>query len=141
MATSAFWYGKGLKHIGSDINWLTDTIKFLVCTSSYTPSQDTHEFVSDITNEVTASGYARQTITSPTVTFTSPNVIYGCASPISIASVTMTGRYAVFFKSTGTDSTSPLIGYQNAGIDISSTSPGNWLFTEDASGLFTITRS
>lgn len=35
----------------------TDTIKVKLVTSAYTPNQDTHTKVSDVTSEVTGSGY------------------------------------------------------------------------------------
>ena len=35
----------------------TDTIKVLLVTSAYTPDQDTHTKHSDVTNEVSGTGY------------------------------------------------------------------------------------
>jgi hypothetical protein len=39
------------------VDYLSDTIKMSLHTSSYTPNLDTHETVSDLTNEVTGTGY------------------------------------------------------------------------------------
>ena len=35
----------------------TDTIKVMLVTSTYTPNQDTHTKRSDVTNEVSGTGY------------------------------------------------------------------------------------
>lgn len=39
------------------INFITDPMYCMLVSSSYGPNQDSHQFVSDITGEVTASGY------------------------------------------------------------------------------------
>jgi hypothetical protein len=39
------------------INWASDTIKAMLCTSAYTPDPITHAFKSSVTNEVTGTGY------------------------------------------------------------------------------------
>lgn len=93
----------------------TGNIRCLLVTSAYTPNIDTHNWLSDITNEVTGSGYARQTLTYAGVTryaldtatdrarFKSDNVEF-TASGGSI-----TARRAIFFKDTGVAGTSPLL--------------------------------
>ncbi len=93
----------------------TGNIRCLLVTSTYTPNLDTHNWLSDITNEVTGNGYARQTLTYGTVTrfaldtvtdrarFKSDNVEF-TASGGSI-----TARRAIFFKDTGVAGTSPLL--------------------------------
>lgn len=100
------------------INFSTDTIKVALVTSTYTPNQDTHDFFNDITNELTtANGYTAggATLASKTVnTVTATNTIYFDAADVSwTASGGNIGpfRYSIVYKSTGTPSTSPLIGY------------------------------
>jgi hypothetical protein len=53
------------------IVWTTATLKVALTTSTYTPNQDTHHFFSDITNEITGTGYTAggATLTSPTTTY------------------------------------------------------------------------
>lgn len=150
MAVTAKWYCNGLANLlggtaegGSPIDFLTDTIKVALCTSSYTPDQDAHDFFDDITNEVSESGTnytaGGATLGSKTVTVTGgTNVVKLDAADTSWASSTITARYAIIYKSTGTASTSPLLGYVDFGADVSSTA-GTFQITWDAAGIFTLT--
>ena len=55
---SALYNSFKKKIMDGSIDLDTDTIKIALCTSSYTPNIDTHDFFDDITNELsTASGY------------------------------------------------------------------------------------
>lgn len=65
----------GLTAGNAAIDWLSDTMKCMLCTSSYAPNLDTHKFKSDVTNEVTGTGYSAggATIGSPTITYTAAN--------------------------------------------------------------------
>lgn len=146
MAVTAFWYGVPVKNMYSGANvvdWDTDTIKVALATSTYTPNQDTHDFFNDITNEVSGTGYTAGgvTITTPTITYdTASNEIrLDCDDP-SWTSSSFTARYAVFYKSTGTASTSPLIGYVDFGAD-QTVSSGTFTITLNASGAFKLTAS
>jgi hypothetical protein len=148
MAVTTKWYGVPFKNLVSGAtngvwDWDTDTIKVALCTSTYTPDQDTHDFFNDITNEVSGTGYSAggATIASPTVTYdTATNEIrLDCADP-SWASSTITARYAVFYKSTGTASTSALICYTDFGADVSTTS-GTFAITIDTTGVIKATAS
>ena len=96
----------------AEIDLDNDTLKCLLTTSSYTPSA-THSQLSDITNEVTDSDYARQTLGS--VTFDCADISFGSA-------VTITGKYAVLYDDTATND--PLIVYvdlDTGGGSVSST--------------------
>ena len=59
----------------ASIDWLSDTIKCMLCTSTYTPNLDTHAYKSDITNEVSGTGYSAggATIGSAAITYTAAN--------------------------------------------------------------------
>jgi hypothetical protein len=58
VAVSIKWYTSALKSaFNKEIDLDSDTIKVMLCTSSYTPSQGTHQYKSSITNEVTGTGY------------------------------------------------------------------------------------
>lgn len=141
MAVTAKVYGPALASLASaSINWGSDTIKVALATSSYTPDQDAHDFFNDITNEVTGAGYTAggATLGSKTSNYTTgTNTQTLDAADTSWTTSTITARYAIIYKSTGTGSTSPLIGYVDFGADVSS-SGGTFQITWDAAGLFTI---
>lgn len=195
MPVSQYEYGKAFANllggeVGGDtfaVDFLSDTIKVLLTTSSYAPNLDTHETKADITNEVVGTGYTAggATLGSKTITYTpadswgtaranttayavgdivrpaAPNGhLYRCiiagttagapptyptvsgntvadgsvtwaeigrgvtqidsADP-SWAGATITARYAVAYKSTGVDATSPLLFLIDFGGDVSST--------------------
>lgn len=147
MAVTTFWNGVPVKNLFSGANpwdWDTDTIKVALATSTYTPNQDTHDFFNDVTNELpTAGGYTAGglTITTPTITYdtASNEVRLDCDDP-AWTSATFTARYAIWYKSTGTASTSPLIGYMDFGAD-ATVSSGTFTITLNASGAFKATAS
>lgn len=145
MAVSAKWYGQALlKALNKEIDYDTDTIKVMLCTSAYTPNQDTHVYLSDVTSEVTGTGYTAggAALASKTITYTgATNVIMLDAADVTWASSTITARYAVIYDDTpATTATKPLLGYVDFGVDQTSIA-GNFTITWDAAGLFTITAS
>lgn len=106
-------YNTGLKKLwDGSIDLDTDTIKVALTTSSYTPDIDSHDFFDDITNEVVGTGYTAggYTLANKTVTADTSNerAVFD-ADDISSATTTVTFRYAIIYKSTGTAGTSPLI--------------------------------
>jgi len=122
------------------IDFLSDTIKCALLTSSYTPAQTTHEWWSDVSaNDVVGTGYTAggQALASKTLSASSLVTTMDAADP-SWTSSTITARYAVFYKDTGTAGTSPLIAYADFGSNISSTN-GTFTVVLNASGLATIT--
>lgn len=94
------------RFLEAQINWLTDTIKvLLVSTSAYTVNASTHEFLSDI------SGSAR--IAGP-VTLTGKSTAGGAADGADVTFTAVTGGAIgsiVIYSDTGTEATSPLIAY------------------------------
>jgi hypothetical protein len=136
-------YGNFLvKSLNKEVDFDSDTIKVALLTSSYTPDQDAHDYFNDVSsNEVSGTGYTAggNTLASKTVTYDSANnVIILDAADTTWASSTITARYAVVYGSTGTASTSPLIGYVDFGSDQSSTN-GNFTITWDSTGIVRIT--
>ncbi len=131
-----------LKALNKEVDFDSDTIKVALLTSSYTPNQDTHDYFNDVsTYEVTGTGYTSGGITlaSKTATYDSgTNVIVLDAADVTWSSSTITARYAVVYDSTGTSSTSALIGYVDFGSDQSSTN-GNFTITWDSTGIVRIT--
>lgn len=143
MASSAKLYGLALQSaFNKEIDWDTDTIKVMLCTSSYTPDQDTHRYKSSVTNEVTGTGYTSggATLTSATATYnTGTNVLMLDAADTAWTSSTITARYAVIYDATpGTDATRPLIAFVDFGADVSTTA-GTFTLTYDGAGLVTVT--
>lgn len=101
----------------------TDTFKCMLVTSAYTPNKKTHVNRSDVTNEITGTGY---TAGGATVTVTATNDTTNDRTDISLggntwASSTITARGAVYYKNTGNASTDALVAYIDFGADISST--------------------
>jgi hypothetical protein len=136
-------YGNFLKlALNKEVDWDTDTIKVALLSNAYTPDQDAHDYFNDVSaNEVSGTGYTAggATLASKTITYDSgSNVITLDAADTTWSSSTITARYAVVYGSTGTSSTSPLIGYVDFGSDQSS-SNGNFTITWDATGIVRIT--
>ena len=142
MAVTAKWYGKAfLSILNKEIDLGSDTIKVMLCTSSYTPDQDTHDYKDDVTNEVSGAGYTAggATLGSVTVTYTAgSNTITFDAADTTWSSATITARYAVVYDDTATND--PLLLYVDFGADVTSTG-GNFTITWNASGIATITVS
>ena len=115
MASISFYNNATKDILDGTIDLDSDTIKVSLHASSYTPSV-AHDFFSDLTNEVTGSNYTAggATLGSTAVTTVTTNdAMYDAADTTWSAHATgfSTARYAVIYKSTGTDSTSPLLGY------------------------------
>lgn len=151
MAITSYWYGGALtgQYSGTAarrVDWVNDTIKVALCTSSYTPNQDTHVYYSDLTNEVSSSGTGYTTGGATLGTKTTnydaaTNVLSLRAAASTWSSATFTCRYAVVYKDTGVAGTSPLLGYVNFGGDESVTS-GTFTITWDTTdGVLKITAS
>lgn len=123
---------------GGSINMVSDTIKVMLCTSSFTPDVDNMNFKSDITNEAVGTGYTAggQALASKAWTREDANNrAFFDAADVVWPSSTITARYAVFYKDTGTPTTSPLIGYFDFEADKSSDA-GNFTLEWNASGIF-----
>lgn len=148
MAVTTKWYGNGAKAMAmGDIIWKQaggSALKVILCASGYTPNQDTHDFYDDITNELgTGNGYTAggETLTKSDPTYDSgTNEIRMDAADVTWAASTLTARYAVIYKDTGTANTSPLLAYVDFGEDKSS-SAGNFTLQWAATGVLKITAS
>ena len=101
MSATGKMYGNALlKALNKEIDWDTDDIKVMLCTSSYVPDQDTHIYKSSITNEVVGTGYTAGgvSLTSKTIGYTAAtNVIKMDAADVTWGSSTITARYAVIY--------------------------------------------
>lgn len=117
-----------------------DTIKVALVSSSYSPNIDSDTVWSDVTNEVSGTGYTAggNTLASQAVTAdnTDDEGVFD-ASDTNWASSSFTARGAVVYKSTGTASTSPLICYFDFSSDQTSTS-GNFTIQWNSEGILNL---
>lgn len=104
-----------------NINFLSDTFKVLLTTSSYTENKGTHVFRSDVTNEVTGTGYtaggnsATVSISLDTTNHRLDITLGGTTWPSS----TITARKAVYYKSRGgAASADELVAVNDFGSDV-----------------------
>lgn len=141
MALAKF-YGQALvSAFNKEIDFDGDTFKVILLSSSYAPNQDTHRYKSDLSNEVTGTGYTAggATLANVTVAYdSSTNTLKFDADDVSWNPSTITARYAVVYdNSPGTDSARPLICYIDFQTDQSS---NNDLFsiTWSPSGIATL---
>jgi hypothetical protein len=120
------------------IVWSSATIKVAQTTSAWTPNQDTNHFFSDVTNEITGTGYTAggATLGSKTSTYdTATDQIRLDAADTSWPTSTLTARRAVVWNDTaGASTTDPVIGWVDYGADVSTTN-GTFQITWDATGI------
>jgi hypothetical protein len=76
------WYRQApAKAFNKQIDFDTDTLVWTLHTSTYAPNQDTHAFVSDLTNELGAGGgYTAGTVSGGGLAIASPTVTYTAAN-------------------------------------------------------------
>jgi hypothetical protein len=125
MAATTKWYGLAAKHLANgDVDWDSDTFKVMLTTSGYTPNQDSHEFRSDVSNELAASGnYSAggEALTGNAKSYDSAtnqerldadDVVFDDLTPSAAF------RYAVIYKSRGgASSADELIAYVDFGAN------------------------
>ena len=131
------------KIMDGSIDLDTDSINVALFTSAYTPNLDTHTFYSDITaNEVAnGNGYTTKGVTLASASIsidTTNDLAYFDAADVTWASSTITARYAVLFKNTGTNTTSPLVAYIDFAADKTSDN-GNFIITWSSAGILKLT--
>lgn len=113
----------------------TDTFKCLLTTSAYTENRGTHTKRSDVTNEVTGTGYtAGGNTVVPTFTNDTTNHRLTIVFPqTQWTSSTITARKMVCYKSRGgASSADELVFVNDFGSDVSTT---NGTFTVNASTI------
>ncbi len=127
--------------LNGSIDLDTDTIKVMLVTSTYTPDIDAHTKRSDITNEVSGTGYTAGGNTLSTLSVTVDNTdnegVFDAADT-SWTSSTITARGAVLYKSRGGAATADeLICYFDFVTDRSS-SGGTFQITWNSEGILNI---
>lgn len=145
MTVTAKLYGKFFNTLSAkDVDLDADSIKGMLCTSTYTPDQDTHEFKNSVTNEVTGAGYTAggQALSGVTIAYNSGTNTWSMdASDLSWTTITVTARYLVLYDATpATDAARRLIAYVDFGADVSTTA-GTLTITWAAAGIVTVTVS
>ena len=148
MATASKFYNKffeaALKSALADLSSAGVTVRVALVTSSYdmatatTGGADAHNFYSNLTNEVTGTGYtaggaalASKTVTKDT---TNDRGTFDAAD-LTWTTATVTARGCVLYVDTGTPSTSPLICYIDFGAD-KTTTAADFTIQWSASGIF-----
>lgn len=118
----------------------TDTMKTAAATNTYTINQDTNEFFSDVTNEVTGTNYTAggATLTSPTVTRATNTVTFDAADVVwtQNAGGFSNARKFIVYRSTGTASTSKLYSVVTADADVGNVT-GDLTIQWNVSGIAT----
>jgi len=127
----------------SKVDWLSDTIKVALFTNAHAPDQDVDEFYDGAhgmtecaaTGEYVTGGFA---ITNKTMAYdVGTNKVTLDGDPISVASSTITARYALIYDDTPA-SNKPLIAYldfEEDKVSVSGTFPITWAGT----GIVTLT--
>lgn len=131
------------KIMDGSIDLDTDNINVSLHTSSYTPNIDTHTFYSDATASEVANGNGYTTkgvsLSSKAVSIDTTNdLAYFDAADVTWSTSTITARYALIWKNTGTNTQSPLVGYVDFGSDKTSDN-GNFVITWSSAGILKLT--
>ena len=117
----SFFYDLAVNNIKTTV----DTFKLMLVTSTYAPNKGTHAKRSDVTNEVSGTGYTAggQTVALTTTNDTTNHRLdITIGSPAGWTSSTITARAGVVYKSRGgASSADELVCYLDFLADITST--------------------
>lgn len=120
----------------------TDAIKIMLVTSAYVANIDTHTKRSDVTNEITGTGYTAGGVALANKTVVADNTLDRAtfdADDASWTTATITARGAVLYKSRGGAATADeLVCYFDFGSDKTSTA-ATFLVQFNASGILALT--
>lgn len=130
------------KIMDGSIDLDTDNINVSLHTDAYTANIDTHVFYSDVTASEVANGNGYTTkgvsLASKSVaTDTTDDEGVFDAADVTWSSSTITARYAIIWKNTGTNTTSPLIAYVDFGANKTSDN-GNFIITWSSEGILNL---
>lgn len=144
MAMASGLYGPTLRDIldasALPVDLVSDTVKYQFVSDTYTPDFNTHASETDITNEVTGTGYTTggEALASKTIAIATGTLTFDAAD-VSLAGTSLTNvRGVVLFDDTVTTPTAdPLVCSVNFGSNYT-TSSGTFAITWNGSGIFTI---
>lgn len=124
-----------------DTDFVNDTLKVMLLTSSASPDQDAHDFIDDLSaNEVSGAGYSAGGATLASKAVTQDNTdnegVFD-ANDVSWTTATITARYAVLYRDSGSAATSPVIAIWDFTTDKSS-SGGTFQLTWNAEGILNV---
>lgn len=129
---------RGAYLFATGLDWTTDDIRCLATTSGFTPLK-THNTVSEVTNELTNSGYARAALGSKTATEDDSNGRVKCDAADVVYSALAAGGtpyWLIYYLEAGSDAARQIIGW----VDVSSgaLAPNGAAYTLqfDSIGLF-----
>ncbi|HET7386835.1 MAG TPA: hypothetical protein VFJ19_09270 [Nocardioidaceae bacterium] len=115
-------------------------LKVMLIDNTWAYDPDVNRFVSEVTGEVTGTGYTAGGATLANVTET-----YDAATDTTIVNAddvvwdatggALTGHRAVFYVDTGTPTSSPIVTAWDLGADITATNAA-WTLSIDAGGIF-----
>jgi len=121
---ASFLYDSFLRDSANGDVKATDTLKGMLLSNAYTPSRTGHTKRSDLTNEVTGTGYTAGGATlslTPTLDTTNHRQDFAIAN-LAWPSSTITARYLAVYKSRGgASSADELVFLLDFGSDISTT--------------------
>ena len=143
MATSKAYGNLPKAAFNKELDWDSDDIRVMLVSSAYTPNQDTHDYLDDVSAfEVNGTGYTAggSALTSKTSTYDpATNTIVLDAADVTWANSTITARYAVIYNNTGANAASkPLVAYVDLVSDQASNA-GNFVIEWDAAGILRLT--
>lgn len=103
------------------IDWLSDDMKIMLTTSSWVPDRDVHQFKSDVTNEITGTGYSAGglSLSAKTVVVdgATHSVRLDCADPAWAGATFTARRAAIYDNREAADANRELVGYIDFGQD------------------------
>ncbi len=124
MATTNMWYTHALLNaLKGKIDLENFTVKAMLCTNSYIPVKNGHEYRSNVTNEVEATGYVEGglELTNKSLTLLNNIITFDADDPEWVIVGSMTCRYVVYYIDSGDIETDLLIGCVDLGENVTTT--------------------
>lgn len=138
--THKIYLGAMVSAFNKEVDLEGDEIRAMLCTSAYEPDQVNHRYKSDVTGEVSGTGYTAGGVQLANVSLSTVGTTLRLnADDVQWPSSSITGRYLVYYDAEpGSDATRPLLGFVDFGEDVSTTS-GTFQAVWHNNGLFGIT--
>jgi hypothetical protein len=140
MAVTAIPYG-GLTvaMVSGVFDYMGADIGCALTTNLYTPVRDSHNYLDDITAELTDVSYARELLMGKAQTYSSgTHTLTLQANDVVFPNLVSTDiRFVIFYQTGLSDATSPLIGYWDLGANYNA-NVNNFEVILDAAGFLTV---